>query len=155
MRRRRVLPGFALVCTLVAVSARGAEPARLLEGFGRTHAFIETHRTCQLLEIYVAVTPQQRAQGLMFVRELGEFEGMLFPSSAPEAVSMWMKNTFIPLDMLFIRADGKLAGLAANTRPFSEDIIQSAEPVTAVLELNGGFAARHGVRKGDRFRVYD
>lgn len=155
MRFHKALPAFVLACAGVAVSARAAEPARLLEGFMRTHAVIETRHACQLLEIHLAVTPEQRAQGLMFIRELGEFEGMLFPASAPAIVSMWMKNTYIPLDMLFIRADGKLAGIAGNTTPFSENTIQSPEPVTGVLELNGGFAARHGVARGDRFRVYD
>jgi uncharacterized membrane protein (UPF0127 family) len=66
---------------------------------------------------------------------------------------MWMKNTYIPLDMLFIRANGTIAGIAANTTPFSEATISSGKPVTGVLEVNGGFAARHGVAAGDRFRV--
>ena len=108
---------------------------------------------CHLLDIYLARTPEERAQGLMYIRELGEFEGMLFPTSEPAVVSMWMKNTYIPLDMLFIRANGTVAGIAASTTPFSESTISSGEPVTGVLELNGGFAARHGVRAGDRFQI--
>ena len=154
MRFHAIVAGL-LACALPAASARAAEPARLLDGFRRAHAMIETRHKCQLLEIYLALTPEQRAQGLMFIRELSEFEGMLFPGSTPSVLNMWMKNTYIPLDMLFIRADGKLAGIAANTTPFSEDTIQSPEPVTGVLELNGGFAARHGVAKGDRFSVYE
>lgn len=114
---------------------------------------IETEHRCHFLDVYLARTAEERAQGLMYIRELGEFEGMLFATSAPAAVSMWMKNTYIPLDMLFIRADGTIARIAADTTPFSEDTIRSGEPVTGVLEVNGGFAARHGVRPGNRFRL--
>ncbi len=140
---------------LAGPSARGAEPARLLAGFTRVHAMIETRHACHLLDIYLAISPQQRAQGLMYIRELGEFEGMLFPAQQPSVVSMWMKNTYISLDMLFIKADDRVAVIAANTTPLSEQLISSIEPVTAVLELKGGFAARHGVAPGDRFAVQE
>jgi hypothetical protein len=143
----------ALLVLLASCHAWGAEPARLLADFARVHAMIETPRACLLLDLYVAADPDQRARGLMYVRELGEFEGMLFPTPAPAVVTMWMKNTYIPLDMLFIRADGRIARIAAQTTPLSERTISSGEPVTAVLELNGGFAARHAVAVGDRFAV--
>jgi uncharacterized membrane protein (UPF0127 family) len=143
-----------LLCSLsvAAPDGRGAEPARLLAGFARAQGMIETRQACHLLDLYVADAPEQRAQGLMYIRELGEFEGMLFPGP-PAVVSMWMRNTYIPLDMLFIRENGTIARVAAETTPFSEDAISSGEPVTAVLELNGGFTTRHGVRTGDRFRI--
>lgn len=145
---------LALACLLLAAPAgRGAEPARLLEGFTRADAMIETRLACHLLDVYLARTPEERAQGLMYIRELGEFEGMLFPTSEPVVVRMWMKNTYIPLDMVFIRGNGTVASIAASTTPFSEDTISSNQAVTGVLELNGGFAARHGVRAGDRFRI--
>ena len=154
MTSLRNLAALVLACLLLAsADGRGAEPARLLEGFARADAMIQTRLACHLLAIYLARTPDERAQGLMYIRELGEFEGMLFPTSEPAVVRMWMKNTYIPLDMVFIRANGTVAGIAADTTPFSEDTISSGEAVTGVLELNGGFAARHGVRAGDRFQI--
>ncbi len=144
----------ALGCLLLAApGGRGAEPARLLEGFARGSAVIEARNGCYFLDIYVTQTDEQRAQGLMYIRELGEFEGMLFPGTEPTVLSMWMKNTYIPLDMLFIRKNGTIARIAADTTPFSEAVISSGEAVAGVLEVNGGFAARHAVRAGDRFRV--
>lgn len=140
---------------LAAAPARGAEPAQLLEGFGRARGMIETPVACHLLDLWVAVTPAQRAQGLMYVRELGEYEGMLFPNRQPAVASMWMKNTYIPLDMLFILEDGKIAAIAENTTPLSEQSVNPGVPVIAVLELAGGFSGRHGVAAGDRFRLLD
>jgi uncharacterized membrane protein (UPF0127 family) len=143
------------LCVLLFASHDGgsAEPARFLEGFARARAMLETRQACHLIDLYVAETPEERAQGLMYIRELGEFEGMLFPTSALAVANFWMKNTYIPLDMLFIRANGTVARIAADTTPLSEGTISSGEPVTAVLELNGGFAERHGVRSGDRFWI--
>jgi hypothetical protein len=145
----------ATLLLLAALTAHAAEPEGLLDGFDRARGMIETRTACHLLDIHLALTPEQRGQGLMHVRKLGEHEGMLFPTRQPAVVSMWMKNTYIPLDMLFIRADGRVARIAAATTPLSEDTIGSGEPVTAVLELNGGFAARHGVAAGDRFALLD
>jgi uncharacterized membrane protein (UPF0127 family) len=152
----RLARGGALalaVFLLATPPARAVEPARLLQGFGRSHAMIETGRACLLLEIWLAITPDQRAQGLMYVRELDEFEGMLFPTREPVLAGMWMKNTYIPLDMLFIRENGRIARIAARTKPLSEETISAGEPVTGVLELAGGFSERHGVAVGDRFTL--
>lgn len=153
-RVRRTATGLALLL-LAASPAHAAEPGGYLDDFARGHATLETRHACYLLDVYLALTPQQRSQGLMHIRELGEYEGMLFPTRQAVVVSMWMKNTYIPLDMLFIGADGKVARIAAGTTPLSEDTISSQRPVTAVLELNGGFAARHGVAAGDRFALLD
>lgn len=136
-------------------SINAAEPQRLLAGFTRSHAMIETRRACHLIDIYVARTAEQRAQGLMYIRELDEFEGMLFPNQEPAMVSMWMKNTYVSLDMLFIGADGRIAQIIAGTTPLSEDSIRSDGPVIAVLELVAGFAARHDVAPGDRFALLE
>jgi uncharacterized membrane protein (UPF0127 family) len=151
------LRAATLVLALVpaALPAGAAEPARLLEGFARTHGMIETHSACHILDLYLAIRPEQRAQGLMYIRELGEFEGMLFPSQRPAVVGMWMKNTYLPLDMFFIDAAGEIREIAAQTPPLSEQTIRSREPVSAVLELNGGFAARHGIVAGDRFALLE
>ncbi|KMO39957.1 hypothetical protein VQ02_08920 [Methylobacterium variabile] len=91
-----------------------------------------------------------RAQGLMFRRAMAPDRGMLFDFERTAPVSMWMKNTYLPLDMLFIRADGTVARIAADTEPLSTRTISSGEPVLAVLELNAGTAARLGLRAGDR-----
>lgn len=98
----------------------------------------------------VAETPEQQQRGLMFVRSLAPDRGMIFPYDPPQNVGFWMKNTFIPLDMVFIRADGRVARIAANTTPESLEPVSSGEPVAAVLEIRGGRAAELGVRAGDR-----
>ncbi len=153
MRRAPTATSVAIAVALALLAASASRAAGLLEQFPRAHGVIVTQQACHLLDLYLALSPEQRAQGLMHVRELGEFEGMLFPSRQPAIVSMWMKNTYIPLDMLFIAADGRIVGIAAGTTPLSEDHITSPEPVTGVLELGGGFAARHRVQTGDRFAL--
>lgn len=100
--------------------------------------------------VEVATTPEQLAQGLMHRAKMAADAGMLFDFGSPRPVSMWMKNTLIPLDMLFIGADGKVVGLAQRTVPHSQTLIDSPGPVKAVLELNGGTASRLGIKVGDR-----
>lgn len=143
-----------LALLLTATCSWSAEPSHLLEGFSQAQAMIETSTACHLLDIWVAETSEQRAQGLMFVRSLGEYEGMLFPGQKPAVLRMWMKNTYIPLDMLFIGEDSRIIGITAQTTPLSEATISSPGPALGVLELRGGFAARHGVKTGDRFALY-
>lgn len=111
---------------------------------------IATKTGVVVLEVEVARTDKQRETGLMFRKEMPERQGMLFDFKQDQPVYMWMKNTFIPLDMLFIRADGTIARIEAMTTPFSERTISSGEPVRAVLELNGGAARRLGIAPGDR-----
>lgn len=101
-------------------------------------------------EVEVARTEEQRATGLMYRKTLGERAGMLFDFKVDQPVSMWMKNTYIPLDMLFIRADGSIARIAAMTTPLSTATIPSGEPVRAVLEIAGGQARKLGIKPGDR-----
>ena len=100
--------------------------------------------------IELAERPDQQAQGLMYRRKLAADAGMLFVYSSSRLVSMWMKNTFIPLDMLFIAADGRIAKIVQRTVPRSLATITSDGPVMAVLELNGGTAARLKLAPGDR-----
>ena len=107
---------------------------------GRTHRFI----------VEVARTPDQQARGLMFRRPLGPDEGMIFPFEMPRPASFWMRNTLIPLDMIFIREDGTIARVAANTVPHSEESVTSGEPVASVLEVRGSRAAELGIGEGDR-----
>ncbi len=100
--------------------------------------------------VEVAETAQQKAMGLMFRTSLERRTGMLFPHPQPQELTMWMRNTYIPLDMVFIRADGTIHRIEENTEPFSEDIIASRGKVLAVLELAGGVAREIGLKPGDR-----
>jgi uncharacterized membrane protein (UPF0127 family) len=104
----------------------------------------------QTFRVEVARNDTDRAQGLMFRRAMPADQGMLFDFGRVEPVSMWMQNTYLPLDMLFIRADGTIARIAANTEPLSTRTIPSGEPVLSVLELNAGTAAKLGIKPGDR-----
>jgi uncharacterized membrane protein (UPF0127 family) len=104
-----------------------------------------THR----FTVEVAETPEQQAQGLMNRQSLGPDRGMIFPRNPPGDASFWMKNTLIPLDIIFIRADGTIARIAENTVPLSLDPVPSLEPVVAVLEIAGGRSAELGIKAGD------
>jgi len=101
-----------------------------------------------LFNIRVANSAARQERGLMFETRLPANEGMLFPQAEPRIMSMWMKNTFIPLDMLFIDSRGRIICLLANTRPQSLDILSCPKPVMAVLEIGGGEAAEQGIRVG-------
>ncbi len=114
-------------------------PLQIMSG-GRTHAFT----------VEVAQTPEEQNQGLMFRKRVGPSEGMLFPFNPPKQASFWMKNTLIPLDLVFISSEGTIESIAANAVPHSLDPILSRGPVVAVLELAGGRAAQLGLKSGDR-----
>lgn len=103
-----------------------------------------------VIEVEVAETPREKEVGLMYRRSVPEGTGMLFPYDAAHDVTMWMRNTYVPLDMVFIRADGVIRRIEARTEPFSERVVSSQGPVTAVLELAGGAAERLGLKPGDR-----
>jgi uncharacterized membrane protein (UPF0127 family) len=111
---------------------------------------IVTRSGVVVIEVEIAVTDEERAQGLMFRRELPEGRGMLFDFRGEGPVTMWMKNTYVSLDMFFIRADGTIARIAENTEPLSEAHIVSGAPVQAVLEVLAGTAKRLGIRAGDK-----
>jgi uncharacterized membrane protein (UPF0127 family) len=99
--------------------------------------------------VEVARTPDEQARGLMYRESLAPDRGMLFPYSPPEVASFWMKNTFIPLDMIFIRADGTIARIADNTIPQSLESVTAGEPVAAVLEIAGGRSSELGITESD------
>ena len=123
------------------VSPAGMDLATLtVESGGRRHAFT----------VEVARTPAQQEHGLMERRTLAPDAGMLFPFDPPAPASFWMRNTLIPLDIIFVRPDGTIARVAANAVPLSETPVAVEEPITAVLELAGGRAAALGIREGDR-----
>jgi hypothetical protein len=100
-------------------------------------------------QVEMAITPEEKEHGLMFRRELPDGQGMLFDFQFDQNVAFWMKNTYIPLDMLFIRADGRILRIAENTEPLSERNIPSGGPVRAVLEVIGGTAKKLGIAPGD------
>ena len=122
-----------------------------VKGFTKTTIQIETRAGRSLeFEAFLALSVKQQARGLMFVDELGERQGMLFVYQKSSNISMWMKNTVLSLDMLFIRRDGTIARVEKATRPYALDRIVSGEPVLAVLELNAGVAEKYGIQPGDR-----
>ncbi len=151
-RAKLVAPVILLVIIAgLFFESKGAEPAHLLRDFGRMGVLIETSNgPCVFIDAYVAINGATRAQGLMYIESLGEFEGMLFIHRRPAKISMWMKNTLISLDMLFVRDDQTIATIVTDTVPLSTDTIFSREPVTTVLELNAGSAQRWGIQVGDR-----
>ena len=101
-------------------------------------------------QIELAKTPAERARGLMFRESLADDHGMLFDFGRPQPVTMWMRNTLIPLDILFIRSDGLISRIARDAQPLSDRIVESGGPVRAVLELRGGITAERDIEPGDR-----
>jgi len=102
------------------------------------------------IDVEVTETPAEKAQGLMFRTRLADTSGMLFFYDTPQEITMWMRNTYIPLDMVFIRADGVVHRIEARTEPLSENIVASRGDVTACLELAGGAAERLSLKPGDK-----
>jgi uncharacterized membrane protein (UPF0127 family) len=122
-------------------SAAGLEQVPLTISSGsRTHRFV----------VEVARTPEEQQYGLMNRNDLAPDRGLGFPFDPPRDASFWMKNTLIPLDMIFVRADGSIANIAANTAPLSLEPMMSEGPVKAVLEIAGGRAAELGIKPGDK-----
>jgi uncharacterized membrane protein (UPF0127 family) len=111
---------------------------------------IVTKSGVRSFSVEMAVTEQEQQTGLMYRKHLPEGQGMLFDFSPEQQVTMWMKNTFIPLDMIFIRTDGSILRIAENTEPQSTALIYSMGPVKAVLEVNGGTAKALGIAPGDK-----
>lgn len=102
-----------------------------------------------VFRVEVAATSREQAKGLMFRTAMGPDEGMIFPMDPPRGASFWMRNTVLPLDLLFIGVDGKVSNIAANAVPYDETPLSSVGLVKAVLELNGGRAAQLGIVPGD------
>jgi uncharacterized membrane protein (UPF0127 family) len=147
-----VLSGVLVLLLCAAPRLGCAMDVEKLESFPHSTVQIRTHDSAEWFSVWVADTPAREQQGLMFLRWLAPDQGMLFPQDPPRVMSMWMKNTLIPLDMLFIDGRGKILYIKANATPESEDIITYASPIRAVLELGGGEAARRGIRVGDTVR---
>lgn len=157
------MPGFAVLLALAACSQGGQEGAAVaatssapaqqvhpesglkvipltVESKGKVHAF----------RVEVAASLREQAKGLMFRTEMGKDEGMVFPMDPPRPAAFWMRNTVIPLDLIFVGTDHRILNIAANAVPYDETPLPSAGKVSAVLELNGGRAAELGISPGDK-----
>ena len=148
--KSRLLSAFVLALTAIAMVVPTSAQIKL-QRFERDVLSIETadgrlHR----LEVELAVTGEQHAQGLMYRRSLAEDAGMLFLYRGAGMLSMWMKNTSVPLDMMFIAPDGRIVDIAERTVPYSLETVSSRFAASAVLEVNGGTVSRLGVQPGDR-----
>ena len=139
-----------LLFALLASGCRAQSGLVPLDTFPKSHLHIVSGVQKHEIDIWLATTSEQQEQGLMFVRDLPENRGMLFLAEQPRVFRMWMKNTYIPLDMVFISADGRIAKIAERTTPHSLDTISSDQPVTGILEIRGGEAARRALHVGDR-----
>jgi len=111
-----------------------------------------TGKALATVEVELARTRTQREVGLMFRKQLGADQGMLFVFAQPQPQAFWMHNTLIPLDMLFVGADRRILGIVANATPMSDRSLSVRGETLYVLEVNGGFCARHAITAGDRFQ---
>lgn len=140
---RRLFLGLAVAamsgCATTGETAAKFEPLEIVTDKGRVKFLVE-----------VVDTPTSRAQGLMYRKSLAPDRGMLFDFKRPQPVSFWMRNTLIPLDLIFIRQDGRVLSIARNARPLDETSIPSNGEILGVLEIAGGRAAEVGVLPGDR-----
>ena len=135
-----------MVCLLAAVSfARADEATATLE--------IDTASGAHRFTVEIANDPRSREIGLMNRHEMAADHGMLFEFPSREPVTFWMKDTYLPLDMVFIDRDGSVRRVVENAKPLSEDFIPSQSPVVGVLELKGGEAAKIGLKPGDKVKA--
>lgn len=149
MRKILLATMFSLLLGAGWASAQG-----MLAKFDRAELAITGESGRHEFTVELALTAQQHSQGLMYRREMARDEGMLFDFGPRlRRASMWMKNTYIPLDMLFIKPDGEVESIAERTTPHSLEAINSRGLVRYVLELNGGTASRLGIRPGDRVEL--
>jgi uncharacterized membrane protein (UPF0127 family) len=148
--RNPVLRGFrgwlaALVVVASVAFASGEAQAASFQPLE-----IVTQSGVQVFSVEMATTEEEKMTGLMYRKELPDGKGMLFDFSPEQQVSMWMKNTYISLDMIFIRADGRILRIAENTEPLSTKIIPSGGLAKGVLEVSAGTAQKYGIKPGDR-----
>jgi uncharacterized protein len=142
-----------LALTWLGVAHAQIGPIEDLDAFPSANLEItEGKKVKHVFKVWLADTPQRQAQGLMFVRSLPDLRGMLFAYPQPKAISMWMKNTYIPLDMVFIDDHGRIQQIVEQTTPHSLDLIRSDQPALAVLEIAGGEARRLGIHAGQHVR---
>ena len=148
----RLRIGGRLMTSLAAASAvlviLGANPTARAASVQPLE--IATKSGVQVFSVEMATTEEEKQTGLMYRKELADGKGMLFDFSPEQQISMWMKNTYISLDMIFIRADGRILRIAENTEPHSTKIISSGGLARGVLEVAAGTAQKYGIQPGDR-----
>jgi hypothetical protein len=137
------------LCLCALVPQAHTQTPLSLDSYPRSMLEIRSGGGRHWLKVWIAETTEQQMQGLMFVRSLPDDQGMLFPLAQPRVMTMWMKNTLIPLDMLFIDSKGHVVCLRERTQPQSLALIHCEQPVKAVLEIAGGQAAMRGIKVGD------
>jgi uncharacterized membrane protein (UPF0127 family) len=150
MRRNRLRAALRAARFLIVMALPMVGLVHPAQGMRRDTLKLVTSQGVRDVAVEVTESPQEKATGLMFRTALPDNAGMLFFYETPQEITMWMRNTYIPLDMVFIRADGRVHRIAAWTEPLSEDIVSSQGDVTACLELAGGAAERLGLKVGDR-----
>ena len=152
MKQLLLVLAFACVC---AASAQivGEPSSALLSGMPRWDVRIETADGTHTFQVWIADNNRRRQQGLMFIKGLPTDHGMLFLFDRPQLMSFWMKNTYVSLDIVFITSEGLVANIAHRAQPLSLTPIESVAPVTAVLEIAAGTAARIGLVAGDRVQI--
>ena len=148
---RKFVAAFALLLATQVLGQESGDAAQLDRIFPRSTMQIATpNARLHSFKIWVADNDQRRSRGLMYVKQMADDEAMLFIYPQAVRASMWMKNTFIPLDMLFVAADGKVMHVVENTEPQSLKTIESTADVIAVIELKGGTASKLHIAKGAR-----
>ena len=140
------------VCLVLTAGVAAREITTAQPTLPTTPLIIDTVKGANRFTVEMALTWEQQERGLMFRRTLAPNAGMLFDFQRESNQAFWMKNTLIPLDLIFIKANGTIARIAPNCKPLSEDPIPSYEPVRAVLEIPGGRAAELGMKAGDKVR---
>ena len=143
--RRGLIAALLLMCAAVTLADEDLDAS-----FAKDVLIVQNGtNACHRFDVYLAITDAERSRGLMFVRELPDTTGMLFVYRRSEPVAMWMKNTFIPLDILFIGAGRRIVHIVERTVPLSTETIHSVKPALSVLELNAGTVSRLGIEPGD------
>jgi uncharacterized protein len=147
---------LTIACTIPANSSKnigGCEAGALQSpspaGLEQTTLCVTSGTKTRTFIVEIAKTSAQQSKGMMFRTALADDKGMLFPFAKPRTASFWMRNTVIPLDIIFIRANGTIESIAENTIPYSTDSVEAGERVTAVLELRGGLSSELGIAPGD------
>jgi uncharacterized membrane protein (UPF0127 family) len=138
-----------------ASEALGRHSGSPLAGLPRSAVVVKSASGSHRFQVWIAADASSRERGLMFVRRMPADHGMLFLFDQPQFTSFWMKDTYLPLDLVFIRGDGTVSNIARDAAPGSLEPIPSSAPVIAVLELLGGTAAKIGLSPGDRVVLPD
>ena len=148
---------LTLGCTMPATGGKSVGGCQAGAALSQSPAGLEQVTLCitssgktRSFKTEIAKTSAEQAKGMMFRTAMADNEAMLFPFNEPRVASFWMRNTVIPLDIIFVRANGTIESIAENTIPYSTDPVEAGEPVSAVLEIRGGLSAELGIVAGDQ-----